>query len=575
MDYEPLSLLTMLIGLAGGLALFLHGMTMMSNALRAMAGSRMKEIMAKLAGNRFSALLTGAIATAVVQSSSVTTVIAIGFVSAGIMTLGQAIAVSMGGAVGSTLTAQIIAFDIGYFALLLIAFGFGLSMWRAHRIASLSGTMMLGLGVLFVGLSMMSEFMSPLRTHQPFIDLMASMSNPLLGILLGAAFTAVVQSSSATLGVIIALASQGLIPLAAGIALVFGANIGTTVTALLATIGQPRSALHTAIGHVSFKLLIVLIWLPLIGPLEQITRAVSPSADGLVLAEQLAYEVPRQVANVHTIINLSTVLLLLPFIHLLAALIVRVVGEGPKPKELEQVAPALNPVLYEMPPLAIDAIRREVSLLGERVREQLDLAMAAIFSGRPVDAGSVETRERLLDKHHAQIVHYAEHLLQQELARETGLVAVNLVEAADYLEALGDLVEKELIPIYERQRASGASLSPDSADRLRAFAAAVSGELHRSLTAVGEADEVLARGILDAKPELRRLERAIFDFELAPGDADARIRVVRIPMERDLAESLRRAYSLVRRLVRVGTGLLRTEMDHPNAVGDRVDNHAD
>jgi len=575
MDYEPLSLLTMLIGLAGGLALFLHGMTMMSNALRAMAGSRMKEVMAKLAGNRFSALLTGAIATAVVQSSSVTTVIAIGFVSAGIMTLGQAIAVSMGGAVGSTLTAQIIAFDIGYFALLLIAFGFGLSMWRAHRIASLSGTMMLGLGVLFVGLSMMSEFMSPLRTHQPFIDLMASMSNPLLGILLGAAFTAVVQSSSATLGVIIALASQGLIPLEAGIALVFGANIGTTVTALLATIGQPRSALHTAIGHVSFKLLIVLIWLPLIGPLEQITRAVSPSADGLVLAEQLAYEVPRQVANVHTIINLSTVLLLLPFIHLLAALIVRVVGEGPKPKELEQVAPALNPVLYEMPPLAIDAIRLEVSLLGERVREQLDLAMAAIFSGRHVDVGSVETRERLLDKHHAQIVHYAEHLLQQELARETGLVAVNLVEAADYLEALGDLVEKELIPIYERQRASGASLSPDSADRLRAFAAAVSGELHRSLLAVGEADEVLARGILDAKPELRRLERAIFDFELAPGDADARMRVVRIPMERDLAESLRRAYSLVRRLVRVGTGLLRTEMDHPNAVGDRVDNHAD
>ena len=575
MDYEPLSLLTMLIGLAGGLALFLHGMTMMSNALRAMAGSRMKEIMAKLAGNRFSALLTGAIATAVVQSSSVTTVIAIGFVSAGIMTLGQAIAVSMGGAVGSTLTAQIIAFDIGYFALLLIAFGFGLSMWRAHRIASLSGTMMLGLGVLFVGLSMMSEFMAPLRTHQPFIDLMASMSNPLLGILLGAAFTAVVQSSSATLGVIIALASQGLIPLEAGIALVFGANIGTTVTALLATIGQPRSALHTAIGHVSFKLLIVLIWLPLIGPLEQITRAVSPSADGLVLAEQLAYEVPRQIANVHTIINLSTVLLLLPFIHLLAALIVRVVGEGPKPKELEQVAPALNPVLYEMPPLAIDAIRREVSLLGERVREQLDLAMAAIFSGRPVDVGSVEMRERLLDKHHAQIVHYAEHLLQQELARETGLVAINLVEAADYLEALGDLVEKELIPIYERQRASGAALSPDSADRLRAFAAAVSGELHRSLTAVGETDEVLAREILDAKPELRRLERAIFDFELAPGDADARIRVVRIPMERDLAESLRRAYSLVRRLVRVGTGLLRTEMDHPDAVGDRVDNHAD
>jgi phosphate:Na+ symporter len=208
MDYESLSWLSMAIGLAGGLALFLHGMTMMSNALRAMAGSRLNEIMAKLAGNRIGALLTGAIATAVIQSSSVTTVIAIGFVSAGILTLGQAIAVSMGGAVGSTLTAQIIAFDISYFALLLIALGFGLSMWKSHRTASLAGTMILGLGVLFVGLQMMSNFMAPLRDFPPFIDLMASMSNPLVGILLGAAFTALVQSSSATIGVIIALASQ-------------------------------------------------------------------------------------------------------------------------------------------------------------------------------------------------------------------------------------------------------------------------------------------------------------------------------------------------------------------------------
>ena len=577
MDYEPLSWLTMLIGLAGGLALFLHGMTMMSNALRAMAGSRMKEIMARLAGNRVSALLTGAIATAVVQSSSVTTVIAIGFVSAGIMTLGQAIAVSMGGAVGSTLTAQIIAFNIGYFALLLIAFGFGLSMWKSHRVASLIGTMVLGLGVLFVGLSMMSEFMAPLRTYQPFIDLMASMSNPLLGILLGAAFTAIVQSSSATLGVIIALASQGLIPLEAGIALVFGANIGTTVTALLATIGQPRSALHTAIGHVSFKVILVLIWLPLIGPLEQITRAVSPSADGLMLAEQLAYEVPRQVANVHTIINVTTVLLLLPFVHLLAALIVRVVGEGPKPKELEQVAPALNPVLYEIPPLAIDAVRQELRLMGERVREQLDLAMAAILAGRPIDVGPVQARERLIDKHHAEIVHYVEHLFQQELARDTGLAMIDLVEVADYLESLGDLVERELIPLYERHRAGGASLSPDSADRLRAFATAVSAELHRSLNAVADADEALARAILDAKPELRRLERAIFEAEFASADADARIRVARGPLERELAESLRRGYSLVRRLVRVGTGLLRADIDHPDANREEgeVANHAD
>jgi phosphate:Na+ symporter len=559
---ESLSLLPMLIGLAGGLALFLHGMTMMSNSLRAMAGSRLKEIMARLAGNRFSALLTGAIATAVVQSSSVTTVIAIGFVSAGILTLGQAIAVSMGGAIGSTLTAQIIAFDISYFAFLLIALGFGLSMWKSHRSASLVGSMMLGLGVLFVGLAMMSDFMRPLRTYQPFVDLMASMSNPLYGILIGAVFTAVVQSSSATLGVIIALASQGLIPLQAGIALVFGANIGTTITALLATIGQPRSALHTAIGHVSFKVLIVVIWLPLIGFLERITRAVSPSADGLAFAEQLAFEVPRQVANAHTIINVATVLLLLPFINVMAALIVRIVGDAPQPREPEQVANELNPVLYEMPPLAMDAVRRELGALGQRVREQLDLAMAAILEGKDIAVGPLQSREQLIDRHHAEIVRYVQPMLQQELAADTGMAVVDLVEAADYLESLGDLVEKELVPLYERQRAAGTAASPDSLARLAAFTTAVSGELQRALEAVQAADLDMARRVLDSKPELRRLERAL---------READPRVERTAAEREIAETLRRAYSLVRRLVTVGTGLLRADMDR---TGD-APSHAD
>jgi len=552
----------MLIGLAGGLALFLHGMTMMSSSLRAMAGSRLKEIMARLAGNRFSALLTGAIATAVVQSSSVTTVIAIGFVSAGILTLGQAIAVSMGGAVGSTLTAQIIAFDISYFAFLLIAAGFGLSMWKSHRIASLVGSMMLGLGVLFVGLAMMSDFMAPLRSYQPFVDLMASMSNPLYGILIGAVFTAVVQSSSATLGVIIALASQGLIPLQAGIALVFGANIGTTITALLATIGQPRSALHTAIGHVSFKVLIVVIWLPLIGVLERITRAVSPSADGLALAEQLAFEVPRQVANAHTIINVATVLLLLPFINVLAGLIVRIVGDGPQPREPEQVAIELNPVLYEMPPLAMDAVRRELGALGQRVRQQLDLAMSAILEGKDIAVGPLQSREQLIDRHHAEIVRYVQPMLQQELAADTGMAVVDLVEAADYLESLGDLVENELVPLYERQRAADTAASPDSLARLAEFATAVSGELQRALEAVKAGDPDMARRVLDSKPELRRLERAL---------READPRVERTASEREIAETLRRAYSLVRRLVTVGTGLLRADMD---GAGD-APSHAD
>ena len=560
MEPEPLSLAPMLIGLAGGLALFLHGMTMMSNAMRAMAGSRLKTIMARLAGNRLSALLTGAAVTAIVQSSSVTSVIAIGFVSAGILTLGQALVVIMGAAVGSTVTAQIIAFDVSNLAFLLVALGFGLSLWKSRRIASLVGTVIMGLGVLFIGLSMMSGFMAPLRTHQPFLDLMASMTNPLLGIVIGALFTAIVQSSSATLGVIIALAAQGLIPLQAGIALVFGANIGTTITGLLATIGQPRAALHAAVGLVAFKVLLVLIWLPLMGPLESITRAVSPSADGLPLAEQLAYEVPRQVANVHLILNLTTVLVLLPFTNLLAGLIERVIGAGPQPEGPEAMAPELNPVLFEMPPMAADAARRELADLGERVADLLDAAAPAILDREDAAIDALQARQQAIERHHAAIVGFIERLLRPELAPDISREAVDLVEAADYLEAIADLVDKELIPLHRRHVEQGTEIDPRARERLRALAEAVSEELRRALRAVAEADQPLARAVLDTKPQVRSLERAALEFPFEAPSADGPQRLLPNALERDLSESLRRTYSLIRRFVRVGTGLLRADM---------------
>lgn len=561
MDNEPFSLIPMLIGLAGGLALFLHGMTMMSNAMRAMAGCRLKSIMAKLAGNRLSALLTGVVITTIVQSSSVTSVIAIGFVSAGILSLGQALAVIMGAAVGSTVTAQIIAFDVSNLAFVLVAVGFGLSMWKARRIPSLLGTVVLGLGVLFIGLSMMSGFMAPLRTHQPFLDLMASMSNPLLGILIGAIFTAVVQSSSATLGVIIALASQGLIPLQAGIALVFGANIGTTITGLLATIGQPRSALHAALGLFSFKLLLVLIWLPLMGLLERITRAVSPIAEGLDLAGQLAYEVPRQVANVHMIVNVTTVLLLLPFTNLMARLIVRVVGEGQRPEESDELTPDLNPVLLDMPPLAIDAARRELLQLGGRVGDLLDAAAAAILDGRLAVIDALRADEQRINRHHAAIVDFLEKVLQAERSPDISRSVIDLAEAADYLEAIADLVDKEIIPLHQRHAERGTETDPQSRERLRALSEAVRQEFRRALQAVSEEDQELARAVIDAKSQVRGLERAAVEFPIDTPADDGPRRLRPNALERELAESLRRGYSLIRRFVRVGTGLQRARIE--------------
>ena len=557
MEHEALPWVAMLIGLVGGLALFLHGMTLMSEAMRAMAGSQLKTIMARLARNRFSALLTGMAITSVVQSSTVTSLIAIGFVSAGVLTLAQALAVIMGAAVGSAVTTQIIAFDISNLSYLLTAVGFGLSMWKARRLVSLSGTVLMGLGVLFIGLGLMSSFMAPLRSYPPFLELMASMTHPLVGILIGAVFTAVVNSSTATLGVVIALASQGLMPLHAGIALVFGANLGTTLTGVLAAIGQPRSALHAAVGLVAFKLVLVLVWLPLMGPLEAITRAVSPSAPGLAPTAQLAYEVPRQVANVHLIVNLSTVLLLLPFTHLLAKLIVRVFGEEPKARDADALAPALNAVLFEVPPLAADAARREVCHLGERVAAQVDAVIPAILDGRHAAFDAAQATERLIDAHHAEIVGFVEKLLQPDMPRDVCRSAIDLVEAAEYLESIGDLIDKEMIPLCRRQAARGTLIGAQAREHLRALAAAVGGELRRALRAVADADPALARAVLDAKPQVRQLERAAIDFQIEAPLADDPQRPLPNAFERELTESLRRIYSLVRRFVRAGTGAQR------------------
>ena len=553
---DSLQLIPMLIGLAGGLAMFLHGMTLMSNGMRTMAGSQIKTIMARLAGNRFSALLTGAAITAVVQSSTVTSVIAIGFVSAGVLTVAQAIVVSMGAAVGSAVTTQIIAFDVSYFALVLMAIGFGLSMWKARRILSLVGTVAMGLGVLFIGLSLMSDFMAPLRTYQPFIDLMASMTNPFLGILIGAIFTAVVQSSTATLGVVIALASQGLIPLEAGIALVFGANIGTTLTGLLATIGQPRAALHTAIGLVCFKVLLVAIWLPLMGLLEHLTRAVSPVAPaGVALAQQLAFEVPRQVANVHMIVNLTTVLILLPFTNLLAALILRVVGQGPAMSEDQKVTSELDPVLFDLPPVALDAARRELLQLGERVGDLLDASVSAILAGTQTEIDRLAEAEQHVDRLHAAIVGFLEKLLEPGQSPDVSRMAIDLVEAADYLESIGDQIDREMIPLFQRHAESGSAISPQAREGLNAFAQAVSQEFRRAMRAVSEADPELARSVLESKAQLRTLERVAIEPQAQSGQTDGPQWVLPSALERELTESLRRVYSLIRRFVRVGTGM--------------------
>ena len=270
--------LRLLMGLFGGLAMFLFGMEQMSDGLKGAAGDTLKDILARLTRNRFMGALTGAFVTAVLNSSSVTTVLVVGFISAGFMTLAQSVGVIMGANIGSTFTAQIIAFNVTQYALIMVAIGFYFLFAGRQEKTRYYGAMIMGLGLVFYGMGVMGDAMKPLRTYEPFIELMTRMENPLLGILVGAVFTGLVQSSAATTGIAIVMATEGLISLPAGIALAFGANIGTCVTALLAAIGKPVDAQRAAAVHTLFNIAGVLVWILFIPLLVDIVVAISPAS---------------------------------------------------------------------------------------------------------------------------------------------------------------------------------------------------------------------------------------------------------------------------------------------------------
>ncbi len=316
--------ITYFFSLLGGLALFLYGMQMMSNGLEAAAGNRMKQILEKLTANRLLGVAVGAGITAVIQSSSATTVMVVGFVNSGMMTLRQAVWIIMGANIGTTITGQLIAMDVGMLAPLIAFIGVAMVIFfkvpKAHHI----GQILAGLGVLFIGMDMMGAAMTPLQESETFISLMTKVSNPVLGILTGAVFTAIIQSSSASVGILQTLASNGLIAFPSAVFILFGQNIGTCITAVLASIGTSRSAKRTTIIHLMFNLIgtavftVLCLTLPLAAFVESWTPG-RPAA---------------QIANMHTLFNVVTTLLLLPLGEYLALAAERILPE--KNTEQEQ-----------------------------------------------------------------------------------------------------------------------------------------------------------------------------------------------------------------------------------------------
>ncbi|MCP4040336.1 MAG: Na/Pi cotransporter family protein [Gammaproteobacteria bacterium] len=540
----------MTMKLFGGLALFLYGMEQMSDGLKAVAGERMKLILAKLTTNRFMGAVTGAFVTAVIQSSSVTTVLVVGFVTAGLMSLSQSIGVIMGANIGTTVTAQIVAFKVTKLALLMVAVGFGMIFFSKREKIKNYGAMLMGLGLVFFGMSVMSGAMKPLRSYQPFLDLMTSMENPLIGILIAAAFTGLIQSSSATTGIVIVMATQGLVTLPAGIALAFGANVGTCVTAMLASIGKPREAIRAAVVHVMFNIFGVLVWLAFIPHLAEFVTMLSPKYEELEGIDRLAAEAPRQIANAHTVFNISNTFIFIWFTSQFARTVEWLVPDKPLEEGVIARPKYLDEALLETPSMALDRVKLELGNMGNRTAEMLERSMPAFLAGDREEMKEVARMDDEVDVLHGEVLTYVGHISQKQLTEIQTSDLVDVMSAANDLESIGDLVETDIASLTEECIEKGIKVSDETQSLLKEFHAAVLQSVKGSVSALAESDQRKAQDVIGMKGDIQRMVDAAVTHQATRLIADEPLRLETYTIEVEFIEKLKRIYYFAKRIAK-------------------------
>jgi phosphate:Na+ symporter len=555
-----LDMIALVVGLLGGLSIFLYGMNQMTDALKAAAGGGMSTVLSKLTGNRFTAAITGAFVTGVIQSSSVTTVLVVGFISAGLMSLQQSVGVIMGANIGSTVTAQLIAFKITAAALPLITVGFAMLFVSRRDWVRMVGTMVMGLGMIFLGMGLMSKATYPLREFDPFIEAMRSIDRPVLAILASAVFTAIVQSSAATTGIVIVLAGQGFITLEAGIALALGSNIGTCATALLAALGKPRPALQAAVAHIFFNVAGVILWLPLIGLLATIVREISPGHADLEGTARMAAETPRQIANAHTFFNVANTVVFIWFTGPIAALVSRLVPVRP------EIAPEVAQPLYldevylETPALAIDRIRLECAHLGELVLTSMD-SMGPDRGGR-TDPETIAGNIADVTSVHSGIVAYAQDLLRESVSAGEASRVEDLLAVAGHLYSISDTIAVNVRRIAREARERGLTASQETQMLFDELHATVRSAVELAIQAVWEQDRAAAMQVVAMKAEVSeqadRLAARLSERLTAPDPN--RIEIYRL--ESEVIEILKRLYYFAKRVAKiVAKDLAEPELD--------------
>ena len=504
----------LIISLFGGLALFLFGMEQMSEGMKKTAGDKMRSILSALTNNRLIGMTVGAFVTMVIQSSSATTVMLVSFVQAQLMTFVQSLGVILGADIGTTITAQLIAFKLTDYALLMIAVGFAIRMFSRKENSKHIGEVILGFGILFFGMKLMSDAMKPLRTYQPFIDMLRGLENPFLGLFVGAVFTALIQSSSAFTGIVIVLAQQGLLTLDAGIPLIFGANIGTCITAGLASIGTSREARRVAIAHVMFKIAGVLLFIFWVPTFAEIIRSISPTSSSVGM-DKLASETPRQIANAHTIFNVSLAFIFLPFTTFFANIIMKIYPEKKEDKGVQPIIWHLDDDVISIPALAIDLARSEILRMAKIIGRMLEAVIEPFTTNEPLQdkiypqlslVEGIEMREEKLDYLDERIVRYLRKIGQHELSDHQIQDVYAMMSIVNYIENIGDTIDKNMIPLIAKKSGLHLDFSPEGKEELIIYHAKICKQVNRFKKAFSNMDKEKAEKIIKKEGKYSALE---------------------------------------------------------------------
>ena len=486
------------ISFLGGIALLLYGIRLAGEGLQKAAGGRLRAILTSLTKNRYIGIGVGAAITAILQSSSAATVMLVGFVSSGLMTLNQTIGVILGADIGTTVTVQLLAFRVYDVAILFIAIGIGLMSFAKRAVIREIGQGILGFAFIFFSIKIMSDSMIPLRESEYLKALLLSIGeSPLLGILLAAIMTALVQSSAAVIGMALALSLQNLMTLDVAIPIILGANIGTCASAILTSIGANLEARQVAAAHILFKVIGVSLFYPLIGPFKEVI-------------EYTTGDIPRQIANAHTLFNVAIAVIFLPFANPFANLVRKII---PEREGEERFGPKyLDPHVLNTPSLALGQATREALRMSDIAQWMLKESIQVFKSNDRDLLYRIEQRDDELDLLDREIKLYLTRIAQSTLTPSESKKEFELIAFTSNMENIGDIIDKNLMELAKKKITFGISFSEDGLREIVEFHQKVLENFDISVSAFVSRNKDLAKKILRHKARLGEVER---DFRQA------------------------------------------------------------